>query len=125
MNENEILERFGEVTGETEPVKLESIKGEDPDIVSVYGFFNATDEDKNDRDFKEKIKLIVEFAKEGAKDRADVLWNIKTLESKLGDPAYGSSRIDNLYNYIKLQNQIKVTTKEAAVYERGINESTS
>jgi hypothetical protein len=120
MQEEEILARFSEARGETlETPELDNKDGlfNDPDTVSLFGFFNTEDQDKVNPKYLEKLDAIKEYAKEGAKDRADMLWNIKQVRSELGEPPFGKPTIDYLYEYIKLKSQAKAINKEIEAYK--------
>jgi len=120
MEEQEILARFNEVRGEAVETPEPSSKPDvlnDPDTVSLFGFFNTDDQDKINPKYLEKLDAIKEFAKEGAKDRADLLWNIKQVRSELGEPPFGKSNIDYLYEFIKLKSQAKSIQREIEAYK--------
>lgn len=120
MIEEEILARFSEARGETmetpEPNEKQDVLN-DPDTVSLFGFFNTDDQDKMNPKYLEKLDAIKEYAKEGAKDRADMLWNIKSVRNELGEPPFGKSNIDYLYEFIRLKSQAKSIQKEIEAYK--------
>lgn len=125
MKESEILARFAEVTGDTATVEANNAqeatrvdKVNDPDMASLFGFFGTTEEEKVDTKYIEKLSKITEFAKEGANDRADLLWNIKGLKNEIGEPTFGQNEIDHLYNYILLKEQQKSLNKEIEAYRK-------
>ena len=118
MQEEEILARFSEARGEETPepaIKEDALN--DPETVSLFGFFNTEEGEKQDSKYMEKLTAIKEYAKEGAKDRADMLWNIKSVKSELGSPPFGKPTIDYLYEYIKLKSQAKAINKEIEAFK--------
>lgn len=56
----------------------------------------------------DRLQRIVDYFKEDGKElmEADLLWKIRSLETRLGHPSLGEKRIDKIYRYIKLQSQI-------------------
>lgn len=119
MNEQEILQRFQEVRTDKPEITHETTNDNlpDPEDLSLYSFFGTDDKEKNDVKYLEKLKVIKEFAKDGAKDRADMLWNLKEIRNELGAPAFGKSEFDHLYEYIKLKSQLKSLKKEIEAFK--------
>lgn len=118
MEENEILTRFSEARGEpTTQSDPEFDVLNDPDTVSLFGFFNTDDQDKVNPKYMDKLNLIKEYAAEGSKDRADMLWKIKSVMNELGEPPFGKNNLDYLYEYIKLKSQAKSIQKEIEAYK--------
>lgn len=119
MQEEEILARFNEVRSDVEtpePTEKPDVLN-DPDTVSLFGFFNTDDQDKLNPKYIEKLNAIKEYAKEGAKDRADLLWNIKQVRNELGEPPFGKSNIDYLYEFIRLKTAERSIKKEIEAYK--------
>lgn len=119
MEESEILARFQEVRSEKPEVQPETTQDNlpDPEDLSLFSFFGTDDKEKNDTKYQEKLRVIKEFAKDGAKDRADMLWNLKEVRNELGAPAFGKSEFDHLYEYIKLKTQLKSLKKEIEAFK--------
>lgn len=76
------------------------------EVSPVAGFLNA---DKADY----RLQSVVDFFKEEGKDllEADLLWKIRALETKLGLPSLGETRLDKVHRYVKLQGQISSLEK--------------
>lgn len=66
------------------------------------------------------LNEVVAWAKEASKsdDRIDVLMAIRWLEGRLGAPRIGRSRLDHIYQWIRLDQVEHRANKEKKLYER-------
>lgn len=73
----------------------------------------------SDRDMS-NLNEVVNWAKTVSKseDRLDVLSAIRWLEGRLGAPKVGESRVENLYRWIRLDQEETKLTREKKLYER-------
>lgn len=56
---------------------------------------------------KEKFAEIWEFFSEDSKTIGDLMYKMRQLENRLGSPALGETRMQKMYNYIKISRSIK------------------
>lgn len=56
---------------------------------------------------KEKFAEIWEYFGEESKSIGDLMYKMRNLENRLGSPAIGESRLQKMYNYIKISKDIK------------------
>jgi hypothetical protein len=104
-----------------EPVKSEVQDIQAPDAVTTHtediaylqlkGFFGV--ETGN----QDTIRQIYDFIDGGRNlDIASIMWEIKNLESRIGVPPLGMSRLQHLTNYIKIESQIRSLQKQQLAY---------
>lgn len=72
--------------------------------LAIANRFNIDTPDKQEEG---KLSEIWAFAKAQSKseDIQDVIWEVMHLESMLGSPRLGESRLDRIYKYCKLRRQ--------------------
>ena len=51
-----------------------------------------------------------------AHDPIDFLWQLKQLENRIGTPPLGVTRMQHLYNFVKLNAQMSNIRKEMEIY---------
>ena len=83
-----------------------------PDEMSHYRlftFFGFTEQDKTDERKNEQLKHIYQWAKSkvNTDDLMQIIHSIRNLELSLGMSSLGETRLDNIYYYINIDNQIK------------------
>ena len=103
--------------GDPQPITPDKFVGEIPDnsYMSIAGFLSAdihTD--------KDKLTEIYQWARNesNSDDKGEILWTLKGLESKLGIPKTGQSRVRQLLNWVRLDRSVQSLIKERGAYER-------
>lgn len=61
---------------------------------------------------KDKIATIFEYFADEANSLGDLMYKMRILESRLGSPAIGESRLQKMYNYVRITNDIKDKEKQ-------------
>lgn len=89
--------------------------GEAPSIakIKLEGFFGNNSLSQQDQ---QNIGELVRILDGDNKDPVDFLWEINQIEGRIGMPPLGVSRIQHLYNYVRLSSQINKLEKERAAY---------
>lgn len=66
--------------------------------------FNITTPTKEE---SEKLSSIWSYVKQQGEERSipDIVWDVISLEQKIGSPKIGESRLDKLYRYVNLRVQ--------------------
>lgn len=77
------------------------IKIDYPQLIDYFNLESPTDAQKD------KIATIFEYFADEADSLGDLMYKMRILESRLGSPALGESRLQKMYNYIKITNNIK------------------
>lgn len=77
------------------------IKIDYPQLTDYFNFESATDAQKD------KIATIFEYFADESKSLGDLMYKMRILESRLGSPAVGESRLQKMYNYVRITNDIK------------------
>lgn len=95
------------VTPKAQPVSPDAGSYVANETAPLVGFLNADASDA-------RLQVIVDFFKEDGKDlmQADLLAKLRNLENRLGIPGLGEKRVDKIYRYIKLQNQMDVLAQQ-------------
>lgn len=77
-------------------------KDETGPLASMFGLTNTSDKDG------QYLQSIVDYFKEQGKDLlpAELLWKVRSLETKLGSPSLGERRLDMVHRYVTLQGKI-------------------
>ena len=52
----------------------------------------------------------------GTGDDVDLLWEIKSLENRIGTPPLGMSRLQHVYNFMRINSQITSLERERDLY---------
>ena len=75
---------------------------------SLYPLFNLTDAEKADDGVHDKMRTLYQWAKQklDSADTISILRTLLSLENRIGTPRLGVSRLNHLYQYVKLDNQI-------------------
>lgn len=82
------------------------IKIDYPQLTDYFNLDTTTDAQR------EKIATIFDYFADESKTIGDLLYNMRILESRLGSPALGESRLQKMYNYIKITKSIKDQEKQ-------------
>lgn len=85
------------------------------DLLSEIAVAQIFDLDHSDqKKYKEKIKTILDWARPQVKEKdfTSLKWIIKTLESKLGSPNFGETRISKVARYAYLDMEGKRLEQE-------------
>lgn len=77
------------------------IKIDYPQLIDYFNLESPTDAQR------EKLRDIFDYFANETKTIGELLYNMRILESRLGSPALGESRLQKMYNYIKITNNIK------------------
>ncbi len=65
----------------------------------------------------EESKFLSEIARNlGTGDDVDLLWEIKNLENRIGTPPLGMSRLQHVYNFMRINSQIQGLERERDLY---------
>jgi len=72
-------------------------------------FFGLTDDEKADDKINDKVKSVYDWAlnKTKSDDANQIMKTIRYLEMEIGLPQLGTSRLDNINNFVVIENQIK------------------
>lgn len=77
------------------------IKIDYPQLTEYFNVESATDAQK------EKMATIFDYFAEESKNLGDLMYKMRILESRLGSPAVGESRLQKMYNYVRITKDIK------------------
>lgn len=77
------------------------IKIDYPQLTEYFNVESATDAQK------EKIGVIFDYFAQESKSLGDLMYKMRILESRLGSPAIGESRLQKMYNYVRITGDIK------------------
>jgi len=78
-------------------------------VQSYFGIQEGTEEQK-------VLVDLMRILNGESKEIGDLLWEIKSLESRLGTPPLGMSRLRHLFNYVKVNTELKKLEKERDSY---------
>ena len=81
--------------------------------VQLQGFFGIANPDTAESTNLSEITRMLEG---NSKDAVDFLWEIKNVENRIGTPPLGVSRLQHIFNFIKIDSQIKGLEKEKNLY---------
>jgi len=76
--------------------------------MEMYRFFNLNPAMNEGND---KLEAVRDWAFEKGSNVGEALRQIRNLETKLGQPAVGETRLDKLSNWIRVSNSIKTTNQ--------------
>src|ERR1039458_3575803 len=84
------------------------------DNAPLAGFLNAAPDDAD------KLSTITDFFRGDKQEYTDIdlLQEIRHLETRLGAPPLNGRRVDQIYQYVKLQGQIKGLEKQRDAFLR-------
>lgn len=105
---------------ETKPeVTPEVVAGEDKTYTKLFPFFGVETKEIQDSKVNSAIRDIYEIIKlESNGTIEDILWKIRSYESRIGAPSFGERRFQKLRTYLTLLKQESATRKEREAYER-------
>lgn len=69
--------------------------------IQIQGFFGLSDMTPAESKMLNEMSSLLE-----GKQDAELLWEIKNIENRIGVPPLGMSRIQHVYNYLSIQRQI-------------------
>ena len=81
--------------------------------VKLQGFFGIANPDTAE---STNLSEITRMLDGNSKDAVDFLWEIKNVENRIGTPPLGVSRRQHIFNFIKINSQIKGLEKERDLY---------
>jgi hypothetical protein len=84
--------------------------------ISLYNFFDI-DLGHADDTQKSRLKDIYDWAMSENKTLGDGMLRIRSLETRLGQPPIGMSRINKLWNFIKIEHQMSDLRKRQEALE--------
>jgi hypothetical protein len=67
--------------------------------------------DKPTKEITEKLEKIWEFFGDESESIGDLMYKLRTQESRLGSPAIGQSRLNKVYQYVTISQRIKSDEK--------------
>ena len=79
--------------------------------LKLSGYFNIPYPTGSEKQILAEMKQIF-----GGGDETEVLWNIKNVENRVGNPPVGTSRLQHVYNFAKLNSQIGELEKQRDIY---------
>ena len=87
--------------------------------LDVFHFFNVEISNSNDKTNSE-MKDIYKWASQDANGKmGDVMEKLRSLETRLGVPRLGETRIGKMSNWIRLSTKIDDIRKHMRAYEHG------
>jgi len=89
-------------------VQTESLT-HDPGMLAVKSYFELKNPTTQDQ---EKLKEIWEYVSKDAKYPGEASYQLRQLENRLSSPRLGESRLNKIYEYIRLSNVIDRSEKE-------------
>lgn len=89
-------------------------RAEDLTFLQLKDFFGV--EGTDSRETILDIARLVDGGK--GLDIVDIMWEIKNLEGRIGAPPLGMSRLQHLYNFVKIDSQISKLRKQQEAYMR-------
>jgi hypothetical protein len=92
---------------------------DDISALRLFEYFNVSDAEKLDKTKRDKLNRLWQYGIEitGSQNKEDILKAINKLEKKLKIAPLGVDRIGHLYNWVKLNSNIKRLEKERKIYE--------
>lgn len=96
------------------------IVGIPEEVWEYFGVNNLSD--RRDSKVNDRVKTIIGHILQENPNAlpGDLIFEISRMDRKLGHPAIGQERYDNMYRYITIQREIKSLQKKASAYERSI-----
>ena len=104
-----IVEDLPENQGPTSAIPAHST--DSIEHIAIASRFNADPDNKEDN---KKLAEIWQFAKgkSNSQEINDLIWEVMHIESILGAPRLGESRLDRVYRYCKLRRQESIIQQE-------------
>lgn len=90
-----------EQNSEQTPELVKPTAADYPEIKDYFNLESPTDAQK------EKFGAIWEYFAEESKSVGDLMFKMRNLENRLGSPEIGESRLQKMYNYIRISADIK------------------
>lgn len=114
MPEDNLSVKETPTTSNTSTQQLPNVQDDTSPISNYLGITDPSDE------AKAKIDAIAKYLRGDKKEYLDIdmLTDLKGTMFKLGNPPIGTSRLDFLYNYAKLDSQIKNLENQKQEYIR-------
>ena len=112
---NDLIEPIApqEETPETPAPTEVADQAADLNRMKMEGFFGVQNPNGQESQYISELSRMLGV---GQRDIVDVLWDIKQTEHRIGTPPLGMSRLQHLYNYIKINSQITSLEKERDLY---------
>jgi hypothetical protein len=88
----------------------ESIETTEPSLTFLNDWFELSAIDRKCIENTDKVRYVYDFIKQnlGKDDPYSVFQYLRDVSYKLGAPRLGMSKLQHIYQYVKLQNQRKV-----------------
>ena len=101
------------MTPEVEPSNeaiQDSQETTEPSMVFLNDWFELTALDRKSVENNERIRYIYDFVKNtvGKNDPYSIFQYLRDVSYKLGAPRLGMSKLQHIYQYVKLQNQRQI-----------------
>lgn len=78
--------------------------------IQLQGFFGLNDATPAES------KMLSEITNMIGKQDAELLWEIRNIENRIGVPPIGMSRLQHVYNFFTISNQIKKLESQRDAY---------
>lgn len=69
--------------------------------IQLQGFFGLSDMTPSESKMLSEMSTLLDN-----KQDADLLWEIRNIENRIGTPPLGMSRLQHVFNYLNIQRQI-------------------
>lgn len=69
--------------------------------IQIQSFFGLTEMSPAESKMLSEMSTLLD-----GKQDADLLWEIRNIENRIGTPPLGMSRLQHVYNYLTIQKQI-------------------
>lgn len=69
--------------------------------IQLQGFFGLSDLAPSEAKMLSELSTLFD-----GKQDAELLWEIRNIENRIGTPPFGMGRLQHLYNYMSIQRQI-------------------
>jgi len=69
--------------------------------IQIQGFFGLTEMSPAESKMLDEMSMLMD-----GKQDAELLWEIRNIENRIGAPQLGMSRLQHVYNYLTIQRQI-------------------
>ena len=79
----------------------------------LQGFFGIQTPNNGEQKTLDEITRLLDG---NSMDSVDFLWTIKNTENRIGTPPLGTSRLQHVYNFIKINSQIVDLERERDLY---------
>ena len=90
-------------------VEVKAPEGEVKTYLPLQGFLEI---DSTDKETSDKLKDVWDyFNKDGKKSNAEILYEIRSQENKMGGIGLNETRLGKIYQYVKIRKDIETNEK--------------